>query len=69
VLFGSATGSGNGNGTYSPAILYCEWLPVYVWLQRWIQKDRSALASSQKAAVMILYWLVLHPTAIVYGIV
>jgi hypothetical protein len=52
-----------------PAILYCERLPVYVWLQRGIQKDGYELANRQKAAVMILYWLVLHPTSIVYGIV
>jgi hypothetical protein len=53
----------------APAILCCERLPVYVWLQRGIQKDGSELANSQKAAAIILYWLVLHPTAIVYSIV
>jgi hypothetical protein len=45
----------------APAILYCERLPVYVWLQRGIQKDVSELANSQKTAAMILYRLVLHP--------
>jgi hypothetical protein len=39
-----------GNGTYCTCILYCEWLPVYVWLQRGFKKtDRSWLTVTDRS--------------------